>query len=113
MTKSDIPERDWNAKGDAREVLLEELAFHPNGCHPDDGSLVYDQHMQRVLQRLADDGRACAAINAIAKTSSDIITLAEHCIDAELVKRTFRTVLSEEREPWSSGCISFSIASKT
>jgi hypothetical protein len=74
---------------DIPQMIREYLARKPDDC---------DQHERRVLNRIAADHRAHAAINAVTKSTDEIWHLVAICIDAEMVMRKFRVVLNEERD---------------
>ena len=56
-----------------------------------------EKHGQRVLDRLKNNARACAAIKAIVKNPGDGADLLGACVDAEILARTFNKRVAEER----------------
>jgi len=85
---------------DVPEAIARYLAKYPDGYEQDGdySRFRFDQHGRCVIDRLAKDEDACAAISKIAKTDSEIWTLLELCMRAEMLMRGFHPSLIEKRK---------------
>ena len=94
---ADPQAQGWLAMSDVLKTIREYLATDP-ADYEQEGLIAYDQHERRVLNRIAADPRAPAALNVIAKGTGNIWGLVELCMLAEMLARTFHELLIEERE---------------